>query len=561
MNKNLNNLLNDYIKHKKEDKNRFSQLDKALKQKAQSHYLDELRKEKLIHDAKKQAENNKLITIKSLAKDYLEKAKHHIQQIKEKIKDILSIKNSTSSKKERINVFSFFKLSHKNLNKKIPIFAGIAVLVISLGIFSKMMIEDMTAYKVYFNGEEIGIVKNKDTVFHLVDIIEDKLDIAYSADIIIHKDNIKFEQVKEFGIEVTPDDELLSYFTYFQNLEAKSYCLYIEGEPLVNFSSKKEIEQLLEDVQEVYIDSDNDHIKYEEVSFLENIDVREEETVLASLNNFDYMLDYILKGTTEERKHKVKKGENYWTIAEKYNITPEELEAANPKVKPERLQIGQEISLIVPKPLLTVVTKEKVTYSEKIPYEITYENTAALYKGENNIKLRGKKGEKEILAEVERHNGIEVTREEIESKTIKEPVTQVVLVGTKDPPPLIGTGSFDNPARGRLTSKFGYRWGRMHTGIDIAASIGTTIRASDGGVVTFAGWKGNYGLTVIIDHGQNKSTLYGHCNKVHVKKGDKVYKGQKIADVGNTGRSTGPHVHFEVRVSDKPQNPLNYVSY
>ncbi|MBN4069545.1 M23 family metallopeptidase, partial [bacterium AH-315-G05] len=107
----------------------------------------------------------------------------------------------------------------------------------------------------------------------------------------------------------------------------------------------------------------------------------------------------------------------------------------------------------------------------------------------------------------------------------------------------------------------GMRWGRRHEGIDIAAPIGTPIIAADGGVVTFAGRRGAYGKLVIINHENGFQTYYAHCNGFNVKVGERVHKGQKIATVGNTGRSTGPHVHFEVRKNGVPVNPLSFVNY
>ena len=99
----------------------------------------------------------------------------------------------------------------------------------------------------------------------------------------------------------------------------------------------------------------------------------------------------------------------------------------------------------------------------------------------------------------------------------------------------------------------------MHTGLDISASLGTPIKAADGGKVVFVGRKGAYGNMVEIDHGNGYKTRYAHCSKMLVKVGDKVYKGQHIANVGNTGRSTGPHLHFEVLKNGKSQNPSKYL--
>ena len=135
-----------------------------------------------------------------------------------------------------------------------------------------------------------------------------------------------------------------------------------------------------------------------------------------------------------------------------------------------------------------------------------------------------------------------------------------MLTGTKDIPALVGTGSFQYPVRGaKLTSRFGSRWGRTHYGIDLACASGTKIQAADGGTVTFYGWEGALGYLVISYHGSFMESYYAHCSKLFVKKGDKVYKGQHIANGGNTGRSTGPHVHFEIRVRGVAKNPLNYL--
>ena len=149
---------------------------------------------------------------------------------------------------------------------------------------------------------------------------------------------------------------------------------------------------------------------------------------------------------------------------------------------------------------------------------------------------------------------------ELESHVTKEPVTAVISVGTKELPPKQGTGTFIYPVTGaKLTSRFGMRWGRMHYGIDLAIATGTKIRASDGGTVIFSGYSGSYGYVVKIDHGGGFVTVYAHCSKLHVKVGEKVYQGQHIANVGSTGRSTGPHCHFEVQYLGVQKNPLNYL--
>ena len=117
------------------------------------------------------------------------------------------------------------------------------------------------------------------------------------------------------------------------------------------------------------------------------------------------------------------------------------------------------------------------------------------------------------------------------------------------------------PVSGVLTSRFGARWGRTHTGVDIGASTGTSIKAAAGGTVIFSGWKGTLGKLVVISHGNGIQTYYGHCSSLLVSAGDTVSAGQLVAKVGNTGRSTGPHLHFEIRVNGSAINPQKYIGY
>lgn len=115
------------------------------------------------------------------------------------------------------------------------------------------------------------------------------------------------------------------------------------------------------------------------------------------------------------------------------------------------------------------------------------------------------------------------------------------------------------PVLGPVTSPFGTRWGRMHEGIDIAAPSGTAIRAAAAGSVIYAGWLGGYGNLVVLDHGNGLATAYGHQSSVAVGTGQSVAQGQVIGYVGSTGHSTGPHLHFEVRVNGVPVDPLGYL--
>lgn len=269
----------------------------------------------------------------------------------------------------------------------------------------------------------------------------------------------------------------------------------------------------------------------------------------------------IAKGTTETQQHVIQQGENLWLIAKRYKISMDTLISANPNINPEKVKINQKISLVVPRPLISVACREVKEYNELIPFEVAYEESASVYKGESTVKRAGVQGERFVKAEIVRINGKEVERKILTEKVSKNPIGKIVVKGTKNPPPKIGSGKFKWPtSRGSVTSPYGKRWGRMHEGIDIGLPIGSQVKASDGGKVTFSGYRNGYGLCVIINHGGGYSTLYGHCSKLLVKNGESVFQGQMIAKSGNTGRSTGPHLHFEVQKNGNPQNPTKFLN-
>lgn len=122
-----------------------------------------------------------------------------------------------------------------------------------------------------------------------------------------------------------------------------------------------------------------------------------------------------------------------------------------------------------------------------------------------------------------------------------------------------------NPTRGWRTSAFGFRTdpytglSQMHAGVDIATDHGKEVIAPGDGLVTFAGKQGAYGNVVILDHGNGLTSLYAHLSEFHVKVGEQVHRGNPIAKVGNTGRSTGPHLHYEIRINGVPRNPDRFI--
>lgn len=453
----------------------------------------------------------------------------------------------------RVNLIRDYAEHHK---KKVLIGFGIGVAGAAM---VTIIIGNMTAYEYIYSGKVLGVVKYQEDVYKTIDVIGDKLSAQYDADITIDKKkDIRFKKIVAFNQDIDDRDDILNRLTYMRDMKVNGRGIFVDSKLVAVLESDKTARAILNEIQDNYVKEDA-NIQYKEIGFAEDVTIKDVETKLGNIEAKDKALEYMLTGAVEKKIHQVQSGETFSEIAKIYGLKQSELQTSNPDIIPEKLSIGQEICLNQIVPLVTVQTTEVAQYKEAIPYEIKYENTANLFKNEQTVKTKGANGEKDVVAEIVRNNGIEVSRSEISATVLSEPVSQVVMVGTKEPPPLIGTGSFIYPIRGTLTSRYGTRWGRLHAGIDLAAPIGTHIKAADGGKVTFSGYNGALGYMVAIDHGGGRVTWYGHCSKLFVKKGDRVYQGQHIANVGNTGRSTGPHVHFEVHINGKTKNPLSYL--
>ncbi len=209
--------------------------------------------------------------------------------------------------------------------------------------------------------------------------------------------------------------------------------------------------------------------------------------------------------------------------------------------------------------LIHVFSVVETEYKITMPFQTIEQEDSQVYAGEREVIQEGVPGEALVRAKIEYMNGVE-TANTVLSETVKrEAVNEIVSVGTKPKPDGMGTGTFAMPASGRISSEFGPRWGRTHTGIDIAAPSGSEIRAADTGIVSFSGQQGSYGNLVKIDHQNGYVTYYAHCSKLLAEPGQVVEKGELIALVGSTGNSTGPHCHFEVRSAGQPQDPFDFV--
>ncbi len=280
--------------------------------------------------------------------------------------------------------------------------------------------------------------------------------------------------------------------------------------------------------------------------------------VLAHTEDVISSEEAVATATKQEETNKiytVKSGDSLSEIADTYGLTTARLCEINGFSTSQTIYIDQEIIVSVPEPDLGITTKEGIVYEEDYEADPTIIENDDWYTTESVTLEEGTVGHREVNAVVTYENGIATSQNMIHTTVMVESTPAVVEQGTIIPPTYIKPIS-----GGTYSSGFGKRWGRMHKGVDWAVPTGTTVFASSAGVVEYAGWSSGYGYNVLISHPDGRKTRYAHLSKVLVSVGQSVEQGETIAKSGSTGRSTGPHLHFEILINGTQVNPLNYIS-
>jgi len=266
--------------------------------------------------------------------------------------------------------------------------------------------------------------------------------------------------------------------------------------------------------------------------------------VLAVLSVAFVTAPSVRAGSVVQRQdvHVVAPGETLWAISREHGVTPDAIARATGLVSPDRLQVGQSLTIpptddtpskVPPLGRHTVQAGDTVWSIARMhrmtPAAVVRLNSLA---DENRIQLG-------VILQVTGGPPADLKRRNRVSLAVRPAMAW--------------------PSRGVLTSRYGLRGRRHHHGIDIGAPIGTPITAARDGVVKFVGWLGGYGALVILDHGAGLTTWYGHASRLLVEVGQRVQGGQVIARVGTTGNVTGPNLHFEVRRNNRPLDPLQFL--
>lgn len=441
-------------------------------------------------------------------------------------------------------------------DKKLLGIAVAALVVFLLGIWCFGI--NTPAYAVFINGKKQFIVKDAGSVEKVLsqmtkDQAQGRKQVELSCKVDIKRTFVKRESILPIA-KVEPE---LKKSLQFKTLAA---AIVINGKTVAYVDDKTVAQKLLKQIK-----AENSQLEEGEklisVSVAEKVQIKEAQVAISKVLSQQGAWNLITTGTTSPEKYKIQEGDNLWSIARKNDMYVADITKANHISEDEILDLGQEIILIKSKPYINVVAKVEGNKTEAIPFEtkiITDRNAGSSVK----VKNEGVNGEKQVAYVLNKRNGSIEEKKIISEKIIKEPTDRVIVKGSKvimvasRGGSVVGSGNLGWPVNGSISQYFK---GSAHTGIDIAGSTGSPIRAADSGIVTFTGYQGGYGKFVIINHGNGLVTRYAHCSSYNVSAGDSVTRGETIATRGSTGNSTGPHLHFEVLANGSFVNPLNYL--
>lgn len=299
------------------------------------------------------------------------------------------------------------------------------------------------------------------------------------------------------------------------------------------------------------------------MDFADKVEIVESYLPSTEITDLSAAVEAVTKDKETNQVYEVQSGDTLGAIALKFNLSVDDLVKMNESLEDERSTIRVQDNLIVtvPEPELSVAYTALEYYEEDYEADVQYVDNDSWYTTQTKVIQQPSAGHRKVVVQVNYVDNSEESRVIEKEEVTYKAVPKIIERGTIVPPTYIKPIS-----GGRLSSGFGKRSApkkgasTYHKGVDWATPVGTSVVASSSGVVTRAGWGSGYGYCVYIRHSDGKETRYGHLSKVLVSTGQTVSQGQRIALSGNTGVSTGPHLHFEILINGSQVNPLNYLN-
>ena len=419
------------------------------------------------------------------------------------------------------------------------------------------------ALEVEYNDKMIGYIA-KESDF-------DESEKIMQSRIVYEEYQPPLDTVPKYTLKVIDEEELSTVNEIADELIAASgneiteaSGLYVDGVFYGAVEDAAPIRALLDSMLDQYrTGSEN-----ERVDFVQDVELSKGLYLLSSLVEPEEMEAVLTSEVEGEVTYTVVEGDAPTLISQKMDIPYSQLKALNPGIE-ESLLVGQEVLISNQVNFLTVKRTVTEVYEEDIPFGTEEVVDANYAKGYQAVRSSGVLGKRLVTADVVYVNGLEEDRTEVDSVVLKEPVDQVVTVGTAEPIQVLSSSSGGSATSssssfiwpvdgGYLSCGINGYWG--HTGMDIAASRGTVIRAAASGTVVKAVRQYYaYGIHVKISHGNGIYTLYAHMSQLAVSYGDYVQQGQIIGYVGQTGNAYGNHCHFEIIINGRFMDPSKYI--
>jgi murein DD-endopeptidase MepM/ murein hydrolase activator NlpD len=371
-------------------------------------------------------------------------------------------------------------------------------------------------------------------------------------------DKYDMEAPYEVSLVMNPERELNVLTTEVKPVEEIRSEEIVD--PLPNAGVEASIEEALDNAS--FRDNGNFEDLYYgilNVDYADKIEIVEAYLPSNEITPLEEAIELVTKDQEKEEIYEVVAGDSLSRIAMNTGLTIDEIIEMNEAIESETslIRIGDAIVITVPQPELSVAWSNEVYYEESYDAEIEYVLNDEWYTTTEVVLQQPSAGYRKVAAIVDYENDTEVNRTIVQEELVREAVPMIVEKGTKIPPTYIRPVS-----GGSITSGFGARVSptrgasSYHQGVDYGVPTGTTVVASSGGTVAKAGWGSGYGYVVYINHVDGTQTRYAHLSKIYVSVGQQVSQGQKIASSGNTGVSTGPHLHFEMRINGVAVNPV-----
>ena len=500
-------------------------------------------------DSRESQENTQ--SVETVIPEPNEQARKHKKPVKKRKKAITHIDElQKTGLRRKAEEYS------RDLTRKLAIYAYAIITLIS---FTFMLVTMCSVgYEGFISGKSIGVAESKEIIEGIKKELNEEI-VLLSGDEAGKIETIKYRFKIVSEDNYTSDEELRQNMVEHSSAMVNGCSIYVDGERKVTLRTKQDALVALEKIKNQY---NAEGMEYTS-EILNKIELKDEETTYAGASSVSAAVRALNDVTDSTRNYTVVSGDTLWGIAYSHDISLTRFMELNPDVG-DVIRVGDILQVPSPKPVVDVRTVIRdAVIEESVPNKMIEVEDSSLYIGQSRITDYGTPGWHKITADITRINGVEdeTLRVLKSEEMITQPVPGYIHIGTTPVPRGIGSGSFIWPVSNfTITSRFGPRWGSIHTGLDMAASTGTAVKCCDEGKVVFAGWnRGGYGNLIKVDHGNGYQTWYAHLSKIYVKNGEVVAKGEVIGAVGNTGNSTGPHLHLEIRKNGSAKNPQNYL--